>query len=153
MKLIRRFAVVGAAAMAAVLIGAGSAQAQDDGGGLSLLGLPLIKIGKDGKGGNGGGGGGGVTGAQRIAGPSTTIAPGAFGSDGAICPEGQIATGGGFDSIEPGDAVPGGFRVTSSNPVTVIGSEEPTSWSVGGYNESQGEVFLRAWVVCVDAAE
>jgi hypothetical protein len=49
--------------------------------------------------------------------------------------------------------VPGGFRPTVNEPVTVIGSQEPTAWLVGGHNERQGEVFLRAWVVCVDAAE
>ncbi|MGA5629827.1 hypothetical protein ACPCTH_33670 [Streptomyces cellulosae] len=96
-------------------------------------------------------GGGGVSGAQRIAGPGTTIAPGAFGSDDARCPEGQIATGGGFDVFEPGDA--GSFRVTDNVPVTVLGEQEPTSWSAGGQNEGQGDVVLRAWAVCVDAAE
>ncbi|MFD8251540.1 hypothetical protein [Streptomyces werraensis] len=105
-------------------------------------------------GGNGGGnGGGGVTGAQRVAGPGVTIPPGGFGESDAICPEGQIATGGGFDSSEPGDAEPGGFRVTNNEPVTVLGEQEPTSWSVAGHNESDGDVFLRAWAVCVDAAE
>ncbi|MGR4877967.1 hypothetical protein ACIPUC_00790 [Streptomyces sp. LARHCF249] len=146
MKLTRRFATIGAAATAAVLLSAGSAQAQDGPVLFSLLGLPLIQIGK------GGDGGGGVTGAQQIS-ASTEIAPGAFGSIGAVCPEGQIATGGGFDSSEPGDAQPGGFRPTINQPVSVLGEEEPTSWHAGGYNESQGEVFLRTWVVCVDAAE
>ncbi len=105
-------------------------------------------------GGSGGNGGGGVSGAQVIAGSGTTIAPGAFGSSYAYCPEGQVATGGGFDSSEPGDAEPGGFRVTYNQPITVLGEgPTPRSWSVSGYNESEGDVFLRAWVVCVDEAE
>jgi hypothetical protein len=177
-KFTRRFAAIGAAATAAVLLGASSAQAQNDDGPLSLLsGSPLIQVcypmGQVGQGntfngtqnincsqnsevtnpgGNGGNGAGGVTGVEMIS-SSTEIAPGAFGSVGAACPEGKIATGGGFDAFEPGDAVPGGFRPIVNQPVSRVGEADPISWHAGGYNESQGEVFLRVWVVCVDAAE
>lgn len=154
-KLIWRFATIGAAAMAAALLGAGSAQAQaqaqdNDGTPLSLLGLPLIKIGNGDKGGNGAGG---VAGARQFAGPTTQIAPVMFGSQSASCPDGQIATGGGYDSIQVGGEA-GGFRATHSRPLTVSGTEDrPVAWSAGGINEGQAPVSLMVYVVCVDAAE
>jgi hypothetical protein len=172
-KLTKRFATISTAATAAVLLSAGGAQAQGDGGLLSLLDdSPLLQVcypmGQVGQGNSftgtqnincsqnaevtapTNGNGGGVTGAEVAIG-ETRVAPGTSGTAIATCPEGKVATGGGFGWV-------GGppVRYTSSFPLVEDFDTPPTQWAVNADNENPpGSEVSRYWAyaVCVDAAE
>jgi hypothetical protein len=85
----------------------------------------------------------GISGFQTVTGPgSAVLAPGDFGVDIAICPDGKTAIGGGF---VPGK---GGVGVT---PFAVMGSaplSDPTRWAVSGENLGPGTAKLVAYAVC-----
>lgn len=170
-KLIKRFAGISTATTVAVLLSAGGAQAQGDGGLLSLLGntslvqvcFPMGQVGQGNKvggnqniscsqnaaapGGDDGNGAGGVTGAQIVRSPFVEVAPGGSAGPSADCPEGQIATGGGYNSAGSG------FRAEDSFPISVVGSQEPIAWFVSGVNEGTETISVRAFAVCVDDAD
>lgn len=93
----------------------------------------------------GNGGGGGVTGTQQYQGPTVEIAPGQSGGSIAPCPDGKVATGGGYQSSN-------GFRATSESYIPTT-TESPHSWTVFGVNEGSQPVLLTPIVICVDAAE
>ncbi|MEU6759927.1 hypothetical protein [Streptomyces sp. NPDC046685] len=168
MKLTRRFATISATAAASLLLGAGGAQAEDDGGLLSLLGdAPLIQVcypmGQVGGIGNSntgdqnmscgqnaqattpGSGTGGVTGAERVQGEPVEIPPGERRTAGAFCPEGKIATGGGPTTSGPG------FRTEQS--IALSATVAPIAWTVTGTNEGPETITLWVEVVCVNGTE
>lgn len=168
MKLTRRFATISAAATATLLLSAGGAQAEGDGGLLSLLGnSPLIQVcypmGQVGGIGNintgaqnmscaqnaqattPGNGVGVVTGAQRVSGERVEIPPGERRTAGAFCPEGKIATGGGPVTDGPG------FRTEESSAISA--TVAPIGWIVTGTNEGSQTIFLNVDAVCVNGTE
>jgi hypothetical protein len=170
-KLVKRIVTVCTAVAAATVIGGTAAHADGDGGllGRGLLNAPSITLacfpaGQVGSGnsftGNQnincsqnaqataptGNGGGGVTGAERVSGESVTIPPGESRFTDVSCPDGKIATGGGFIG---GDNI----REARSTPVTVVGTGQPVGWSVELVNEGAVPQNGFATVVCVDSAD
>lgn len=161
--------MISAAATATLFLTAGGAQADGDGGLLSLLGnSPLIQVcypmGQVGGIGNSNtgtqnmscgqnaqapaNGAGGVTGAERVIGEGVEIPPGEFRSlPLALCPEGKIATGGG-----PEPLTGAGFRTEESIALSVPGGP-PTSWAVSGTNESSQPITVRTEAVCVNGTQ
>ncbi|MER7521015.1 hypothetical protein [Streptomyces sp. NPDC126499] len=141
MKFASRVAVIGAATASLVVLGAGGAHAQDNDGPLSsLLGIPcLISVGC------GNDGDGGVTGAQRVS-NFEELAPGEYDVVSVDCPQGQIATGGGF-------LAGSGVVLEASGPNVVLGQTQPTGWRTSGTNNSQSPALLGVEAVCVDAAQ
>jgi hypothetical protein len=85
------------------------------------------------------------------------------------CPDGQVATGGGYSTWGGSDVNEGGtpydlggdnknIQVTVSAPYTEEaydpdkygGNIRPTEWIVKGYNNGSTDQVVRAWVVCAD---
>ena len=176
MKSTNKFAAIIAAAASTVLICAGGAHAQNrDGSLLGILDTPSIVLGcfptgQVGQGnsfqgtqnvscspsatapaGNGGSGAGGVTGAEIVQGPSIQLEPGQRGDVSADCPDGKIATGGGYYAFAPTGT--NAFRADFSQPLSLAGSNEPVTWFVDGVNEGTGTLTVHAYAVCVDSAE
>lgn len=89
-------------------------------------------------------GGGGVT-TQQYFGNTQTIAPGQTVDAVASCPDGMVATGGGYQGSD-------GFRPTSESYLAQT-NESPHSWTVSGVNEGPGNAFMTPLVICADAAE
>ncbi|MFF1566943.1 hypothetical protein ACFVY1_26040 [Streptomyces sp. NPDC058293] len=171
MKLTRRFATLSAAATATLLLSAGGAQADGDGGLLSLLGnspilqvcYPMGQVGGIGNRNTGAqnmscgqnaqattpaNGTGSVTGAQRVFGETVNIPPGERRDTPlAICPEGKIVTGGGPFTF--GQA---GFRTEESIALSAPGGP-PDSWTVSGTNEGSETITVRAEAVCVNGTQ
>ncbi|GAA1248840.1 MULTISPECIES: hypothetical protein [Streptomyces] len=168
MKLTRRFATISTAATATLLLSAGGAQAQGDGGLLSLLGnSSLVQVcypmGQVGNGNVNTGtqnmscsqnaqvttpanGAGGVTGAQRVFGEGVEIPPGGSGESSVLCPAGKIATGGGPFTFAPG------FRTEESIALSTP-SGPPDSWTVRGTNEGSESIVMRVEAVCVNGTQ
>ncbi|MET9954469.1 hypothetical protein ABZ135_23400 [Streptomyces sp. NPDC006339] len=146
MKFASKLAAVGAATASLVLLGAGGAHAQDNDGPLSsLLSAPgrilgcLIPSGCDND------TGGGVTGAQAVS-NTEELAPGEYTVVVAHCPQGQVATGGGFHAGS-------GIDLESSGPNLALSETQPNGWTASGRNIGQGPALLGATAVCVDAAQ
>jgi hypothetical protein len=91
----------------------------------------------------------GVTGAQMIRSDFREVTPGQTADIFVFCPEGQVATGGGF---EVRDSQQGRIRVTGSGPLSTTGTGQPTQWLVSVINEGEDNSNVAAWVVCVDSA-
>lgn len=169
MELTRRFATISAAATATLLLSAGGAQAEGDGGLLSLLGnSPLIQVcypmSQVGNGNINTGtqhnncsqnaqattpanGSGVVTGAERVFGEAVVIPPGETGNAQVPCREGKIVTGGGPVTFgEPG------FRTEESFPLSTP-TGPPIIWFVSGTNESSEPIQMRVEAVCVNGTQ
>ncbi|MEU0602495.1 hypothetical protein ABZ484_30340 [Streptomyces sp. NPDC006393] len=168
MKVAQKLAAVGTAAIAVVCFSGGGAQAQD-GGLLSLLNTPSITLacfpaGQVGQGNVFKGTqnvscsqsasqtnptpptGGGITGAEVVT-AEGSVPPGSAINAQADCPEGKVATGGGFLIGTTFTATPLG-----SYP-TPLGANPPTGWAVAAQNASDTTSTFTVYAVCVDAVE
>ncbi|MGW7455819.1 hypothetical protein [Streptomyces sp. NPDC054787] len=86
---------------------------------------------------------GGVTGTEVAESEVVDVPSGGTAGATAECPAGKVATGGGFTQS-------GGLIVIHNAPY----GSPPTGWSVVVSNPAANPPgFLRAWAVCVDAAE
>ncbi|WP_141726287.1 hypothetical protein [Actinacidiphila rubida] len=168
MKLTTRFAAVISAVTGVMMFGAGVAQAQGDGGLLSLLGNASVlqvcyPMGQVGQGNSfsgtqniscsqsgqatapAGSSGGGLSGAGTVSGTEVTVPAGAPGNAIVTCPDGQIATGGGYIA-DPN------LRVVRSYPYTEVGTGKPVGWVVDVVNDGSASGGMIPTVVCADAA-
>ncbi|MER6317046.1 hypothetical protein ABT237_25260 [Streptomyces sp. NPDC001581] len=162
MKLTRRFATISAAATATLLLSAGGAQAEGDGGLLSLLGnSPLIQVcypmGQVGGIGNSNtgaqscaqnseattpaDGAGGVTGREIVTGVAQVM-PGQQGFAVAFCPDGKVSVGGGIDTSQ---------NTNWQNEKTF--ATGPGSWGAIAVNTGGETGSITAQAVCVDSAD
>ena len=87
-----------------------------------------------------------LTGADIIYGSHVVLATNSEGADGALaqCPAGEIVTGGGADSFDPGDT---GALLTSKPGLSVIG-QPANSWQVF-YESTANAEEIAALAVCM----
>jgi hypothetical protein len=173
LKLAKRLATITTATTAALLCGAGGAHAQGDGGLHSLLGSPSIVLacfpaGQVGQGNTFNGtqnvncnqsatttttnpptGNGGVTGYEVVTAGATASPGGADAHATVYCPEGKVATGGGFfvgTSTQ--------WANESSWPVTADQNPEGLSgWQAEATNVGTELGGITVYAICVDAAQ
>ncbi len=87
----------------------------------------------------------GISGREIIVSGFVNLDPGEGGSTSAICPQGKMVVGGGFET-EPNSS---GFAVYRNRPAVLPGVD---IWEVGGFNTTQGQMGLAVYAVCANVA-
>ncbi|MCX4641408.1 MULTISPECIES: hypothetical protein [unclassified Streptomyces] len=171
MRLARTIAMIGAAATAAISLGASAAHAQDDGSLVSLAGAPSLTLacfpaGQVGQGNTFtgtqnvscsqsatqsnptppavGGGNGGATSSRIVRSSAVPVPANGTAFIAAYCDTGEVATGGGYN-VMPVDA---NVSVTFSTPGDVNGDGRADAWGVNVHNNTAEQVSVSASVIC-----
>ncbi|MFD5122621.1 hypothetical protein [Streptomyces sp. NPDC058385] len=170
MRLSRTIAMIGAAATAAVSLGASAAHAQDDGSLVSLSSAPSLTLacfpaGQVGQGNTFtgtqnvscshsatqsnptppiGGGNGGAPSSRIVRSNAVPVPANGTAFVAAYCDTGEVATGGGYN-VMPVDA---NVSVTFSTPGDTNGDGRADAWGVNVHNNTAEQVSVSASVVC-----
>jgi hypothetical protein len=114
------------------------------------MGLAGVKGDAGLAGSNGANGTNGANGATVVTVHSNFFTVGAGGSTyvTAVCPAGQVATGGGGWWNDGGQLLSRSFPSTAAAPLPPSDGQTPIAWTVYGVNSGSGMATLGAYVVC-----